>query len=189
MALEKEASAMHLIEKLAEHKVGGIALTNLEKIAAKIGIDETKLLELYIKAKGAITKAKFARIPFQKRILFLPQCLRSKNCPASLSDSGYVCKKCGKCGLHRIISKALELGYKGAFILSGGSMVGRILQRERPSACLGVACVKELVLGSYVCERFGAISHCVPLSRDGCIETDVNWNIVEEALSMGPRSM
>jgi len=180
---------MLLIEKLAEHRVGGIALTKIEKIAAKIGIDETRLLELYVKAKGVVSKAKFARTPFQKRILFLPQCLRSKDCPASLSDSGYVCKKCGRCGIHRVISKALELGYKGAFILSGGSMVGRILERERPSACLGVACIKELVLGSYICERFGAISHCVALSRDGCVETDVNWNIVEDTLSMGLHSL
>ena len=35
MALEKEASAMHLIEKLAEYKVGAIALTKIEKLAAK----------------------------------------------------------------------------------------------------------------------------------------------------------
>ena len=184
MALNEEASAMLLIEKLAEHRIGAIALTKIEKIAAKIGIDETRLLEVYVKTKNAATKAPFARIPFQKRILFLPQCLRSRECPASLSESGYVCKKCGRCGIHRVISRALELGYKGAYVLSGGSMVGSILKRERPLACLGVACFKELVLGGFVCERFGAISQGVALSRDGCIETEVDWRVVDEALSM-----
>jgi hypothetical protein len=189
MALEKEASAMHLIEKLAEYKVGAIALTKIEKLAARIGIDETKLLELYVKAKNAVSKSTFAKTPFDKRLLFLPQCLRSRNCPASLSDTGYICQKCGRCGLHGVISKALELGYKGAFILSGGSMVGQILKREKPLACLGIACAKELLLGGFVCEKFGAISHFIPLSRDGCVETQVNWNEVDQTLALGPRSL
>ncbi len=188
MALDKETSAMILIEKLAQLKIGAIALTKIEKIAAKIGIDETKLLELYIKAKNAVSKTMFAKTPFQRRILFLPQCLRSKDCPASLSESGYICKRCGRCGIHRIVSKALELGYKGAFILSGGSMAGHILKQERPSACIGIACLKELVLGSFVCEKFGTISHCIALSRDGCVETEVNWNTVDNALSMNLNS-
>ena len=185
MALDKDASVMRFIEKLAEIEIGAIALTKIEKLAAKIGIDETKLLELYVKTKNRVSRAKFAEIPFAKRIIFLPQCLRSRECPASLGDSGYVCQKCGRCGLPRIISRALEHGYKGAFILSGGSMVGRILKRERPLACLGVACLKELVLGSFVCEKFGAISHCVALSRDGCVETQVDWKLIDDALSIG----
>ncbi len=146
--LDKEAYAMRLIEKLAEHKVGAIALTKIEQIAAKIGIDETRLLELYVRTKNMISKVKFAETPYSRRIVFLPQCLRSRDCPASLSDTGYVCRRCGKCGIHHVISKTLQLGYKGVFIISGGSMVGRILSQEKPLACLGIACAKELVLGS-----------------------------------------
>ena len=175
---------MLFIEKLAEHKVGAIALTQIEKIAAKIGIDERKLLEVYVKAKNAVSKAPYAKTPFYKRILFLPQCLRSRDCPAALGDFGYICKRCGKCELHRVISKAIELGYQGAYIISGGSMVGSILKREKPLACLGIACLKELVLGSFVCEKLGTISHGIALSHDGCVETEVDWNNVENALTL-----
>lgn len=184
MMLDKEASAMLFIEKLAEHKVSAIALAQIEKIAAKIGIDETKLLEVYVKAKNAVSKVPFAKTPFHKRILLLPQCLRSRECPAALGDSGYVCKRCGKCGLHRVISKAIELGYQGTYIISGGSMVGSILKREKPLACLGIACLKELVLGSFVCEKLGTISHLIALSHDGCVETEVNWNNVDNTLTL-----
>jgi len=184
MELDKEASAMRFIEKLVEHRVGVAAVAKVEKLAAKIGINETKLLELYVRAKNTISRSKFAAIPFSRRIVFLPQCLRSRDCPASLGEYGYVCKKCGRCGLQRIISKALGLGYKGAFILSGGTMVGRILKREKPSGCLGIACLKELVLGSFICEKFGTVPYCIALLRDGCVETNVDWGVVGQALSM-----
>jgi len=175
---------MRLIERLAEHRVGAIALTRIEKIAARIGIDETKLLELYVKTKNLVSKTKFAETPFTQRILLLPQCLRSRDCEASLGEYGYACKKCGRCRLQQVISKTLELGYKGVFIISGGSIVSKILRKERPWACVGVACLKELVLGSFVCEKFGTMSHCIPLLRDGCVETDVDWKVLYGAISM-----
>jgi hypothetical protein len=175
---------MHLIEELSKLKVSGIAVAKIERFAAKIGVDENKLLELYVKTKNIAGKERFAATPYSERILFLPQCLRAKECPAKLESHGYECQECGKCELPQVTRQALNLGYRNVFILPGGSIVAKIFAKARPKACLGIACLKELVLGSYVCEKFGIIAQGVPLLRDGCVNTDVDWKQVNTALHL-----
>ena len=77
-----------------------------------------------------------------------------------------------------------DLGYKGTFILPGGSIAKKILLEMKPKAALGVACFKELVLGSYLCEKLGIIGQGVALVRDGCINTLVDWKALIETLNI-----
>jgi len=175
---------MRLIEELSKLKVSGIAVAKIERFAAKIGVDENKLLELYVKTKNIAGKERFAATPYSERILFLPQCLRARECPAKLGSHGYECQECGKCELLQVTHQALSLGYKSVFILPGGSIVAKIFAKVRPRACLGIACLKELVLGSYVCEKFDVIAQGIPLLRDGCVNTDVDWKQVNTALRL-----
>jgi len=175
---------MRLIEALSKLRVSGIAVAKIERFAAKIGVDENKLLELYVKTKNMAGKERFTATPYSERILFLPQCLRAKECPAKLGSYGYICQECGKCELLQVTRQALSLGYRSVFILPGGSIVAKIFAKARPKACLGIACLKELVLGSYVCEKLGVIAQGVPLLRDGCVNTDVDWKQVNTALCL-----
>lgn len=178
MKLDKNPTSMLLIEKLAKLRVSEIALGKIERLATKIGIDENQLLHLYVEAKNNVHKEKFNRVPYSNRVLFLPQCLRSKNCSAKLSKFGYECAKCGNCEVKKIIDYAKEIGYKKVFIVSGGSMVKKILSLERPKACLGIACDKELILGGFICEKFNIILQGVQLLRDGCTETAVDLEVL-----------
>jgi hypothetical protein len=75
-----------------------------------------------------------------------------------------------------------DLGYKGAFILPGGSLAKKILLELKPKASLGVACSKELVLGSYLCEKMGVIGQGVELLKDGCINTIVDIKTLTKVL-------
>lgn len=175
---------MRLIEKLAERRFSGIAIQKLEQIAVKIGVDEKELFELYVKTKNSTSTKKFADTPYSQRILFLPQCLRARKCAAEIGEHGYECQECGKCKLKNIIHLAKTLGYKGAFILPGGSIAKRILLELKPKACLGVACFKELVLGSFLCEKIGVIGQSVALLRDGCVETNVDWKLLNDTLHL-----
>ena len=63
-------------------------------------------------------------------------------------------------------------------------MAQKILLELKPKASLGVACVKELVLGSYLCEKVGVIGQGVELLKDGCINTVVNIKTVNEAMKV-----
>jgi len=176
--------AMRLIEKLAESKFSGIAIQKLEQFAGKMGVDEKELFQLYVKTKNSASREKFASTPYSERILLLPQCLRSRECPAELGEYGYECQECGKCNLKEVIQMAKNLGYRGTFILPGGSIAKKIFLKAKPKACLGVACFKELVLGSFLAEKLGVAGQGVALLRDGCVNTLVDWKSLNDALHL-----
>ncbi|MBP8911210.1 MAG: DUF116 domain-containing protein, partial [Phycisphaerae bacterium] len=53
-----------------------------------------------------------AAIPYEKRLLLLPKCLRdAKECPASFDDIGLLCQHCGRCVIDDLKSQAEQLGY------------------------------------------------------------------------------
>ncbi|MDH5595718.1 MAG: DUF116 domain-containing protein [Candidatus Bathyarchaeota archaeon] len=184
MNLNKNGSVMRLMKKLAKSKLSGITIGKLEQLAAKMGVDEKELLQLYVDTKNNASKKKFAATPYSERILLLPQCLRSRDCHAELEEYGYECMKCGKCGIPEITHQAKKLGYKDVFIIPGGSVATKILSKGKPKACLGVSCLKELVLGSFVCEKLGVAAQGIALLRDGCVETAVNWKKVSNVLHL-----
>nr|NIP66909.1 DUF116 domain-containing protein [Candidatus Bathyarchaeota archaeon]NIU81020.1 DUF116 domain-containing protein [Candidatus Bathyarchaeota archaeon]NIV67676.1 DUF116 domain-containing protein [Candidatus Bathyarchaeota archaeon]NIW16246.1 DUF116 domain-containing protein [Candidatus Bathyarchaeota archaeon]NIW34284.1 DUF116 domain-containing protein [Candidatus Bathyarchaeota archaeon] len=86
--------------------------------------------------------------------------------------------------IEEVIEEAERLGYKDVFILPGGSIAKKILAKEKPDACLGVACLKELMLGSFICEKFGAAGQGVALLRDGCVNTEVDWKILNDRMHL-----
>ncbi len=184
MNLTESGYFMRVIGTLAKSKISGFALQKIERLAAKMGVDEKELFELYVKTKNTASRQKFATTPYSERILLLPQCLRSKDCPAELKEHGYECQGCGRCNIKDVIDQTKRLGYKHVYILPGGSIVKKIFDKEKPKACLGVACLKELMLGSFICEKLGVIGQGVALLRDGCVNTTVDWKVVGDALRL-----
>jgi len=184
MDLNKNSSVIRLMKGLAKSKLSGITIGKLEQLAAKMGVDEKELLQLYVDTKNNASRKKFAATPYSERILLLPQCLRSRECHAELKEYGYECVECGKCGIPEITHQAKKLGYKDVFVIPGGSVAAKILSKGKPKACLGVSCLKELILGSFVCEKLGVAGQGVPLLRDGCVETAVNWKKVRNVLRL-----
>ena len=184
MNQEDNSSVMRVVKKLAKTKLSGVALQKLEQVATKMGVEETELLRLYVETKNRSLIQSFASTPYNKRILLLPQCLRAKDCPAELGKYGYECQQCGRCNISKIIQLTKDLGYKGTFILPGGSLAKKILLELKPKASLGVACSKELVLGSFLCEKLGVIGQGVALLQDGCINTIVDIKALKEALNV-----
>jgi hypothetical protein len=184
MNQSQKSSVMRLVERIADTKLSGVALQKLEQVATKMGVEENELLRLYVESKNRSLLKSFASIPYKERILLLPQCLRATDCPAELGKYGYECQECGKCVVKTIKHIAEKLGYKGTFILPGGRLAQKILTELEPKACLGVACSKELVLGSFLCEKMGVIGQGVALLRDGCINTLVDLRTLNDALKV-----
>jgi hypothetical protein len=180
----ENSSIMRVAKKLAKTKLSGLALHKLEQIATKVGVEEKELFQLYVETKNRSLIQSFASTPYNERVLLLPQCLRAKDCPAEIGKYGYECKHCGKCSIAKIMQLTKNLGYIGAFVLPGGSLAKKILLELKPKASLGVACSKELVLGSYLCEKLGIVGQGVILLRDGCINTIVDMKALKEALNV-----
>ena len=179
-----DRSVMRVVRTLAKTKLSSLAIHKLEQVATKVGVEEKELLQLYVETKNRSLIQSFASTPYNERIIMLPQCLRAKDCPAEMGKYGYECQQCGRCSVAKIMQLTKDLGYKGAFILPGGSLAQKIILEVKPKASLGVACSKELVLGSYLCEKMGIVCQGVELLRDGCINTIVDMKILKEALSV-----
>jgi hypothetical protein len=109
-----------------------------------------------------------------KKIIFVPQCLRNiKKCKAKEFGSYYLCAECGGCKIAKIVKAAKDTGYLGVRILKGGSTIKKMFKELNPDAVLGVACYFEGTQGIKECEKHKIPVYFYPLSKDGCEGTDL----------------
>ncbi len=136
-------------------------------------------------------EAGLAGIPPAERVLLLPHCLRpSQTCPGRPSRDGFQCPEdCGeRCGIRSLRTEALRLGYKGVCVAPGGALALRFVREVRPRAVVAIACAKELREGEEALADLGPAPPfvaVVPLSRDGCVDTEVNLDAALALLRAG----
>lgn len=170
---KKKTTIIRLLEKLSKSRIIGQTLSEVERLLNSADVSEQDLLRLYVLSKNSANRELFALTPYKDRVLLLPQCLRASGCQAPLDEEGYHCLGCGRCLIKEVKAEAEELGYK-VFVLAGGSMVEKVFNKVKPKACLGVACLKEIVLGGIISEKKNVVAYAVPLTKDGCLNTSVD---------------
>lgn len=180
----------NIIAKLAS--VGAdLSTRNAVRMALSlISEDEELTDQIYVEIKNKAYKEDFAKVPVEKRAVFIPQCLRNvKECPAEFGEYGWKCTKCGKCSIGDIIEYGEKLGYKQFYIVPGGSLVKKILKEKVPKgeikAALGIACWPELAEANEKLSILKIPLQAVPLLRAGCINTLVDLERVKMALEVG----
>ncbi len=157
----------------------------LKSFLARIDIEQDTYDMVYTTIKNMSFEKDFCKIPYDNRIVFLPQCLRNANeCPAELGKDGYRCKKCGKCPIGEVFALAEELGYKGVYIVPGSSLVRNIIDRDRPRAVVGVACYLELAETMEHVALLDTIPQGVPLLKDGCVDTIADMEKVKGTMRL-----
>ena len=148
-------------------------------IAHFLNLDDHLIDDIAIKVRDDINKEKFKEIPAEKTLIFLPHCLRHKDCPATLQKEGLNCTECGLCSIGVIKHKADSKGYK-MYIVPGSSFVKKIVMENKFEAVIGVACHEDLnqmmMLLSDYCPQG------VLLEKTGCFETKVNVKKVFEKI-------
>jgi len=156
-----------------------------------ISEDEEELTDqIYVELKNKAYKDDFAKIPPEKRAVFIPQCLRNiKACPAKFGKYGFECVKCGLCSIGDIIEYGEKIGYKQFYIVPGGSLVKKILKEKvlkgEIKAAVGIACWSELAEAAEKLSILKIPLQAVPLLRAGCINTLVDIERVLETLKIG----
>ncbi|MFC1454990.1 DUF116 domain-containing protein [Candidatus Undinarchaeota archaeon] len=150
-------------------------------IGKSIGIDQDTIDTLCTEIRNKVDQPGFKKTKYKDRALFLPQCMRAPKCPATLTKNGIVCKHCGLCSIDPIKKKAEKLGYK-VFVVPGGSFVERIIKRLKPHGIFGVACPKEVQMAEMSIHKKGLFFHAVPLSKAGCVNTEVDEDRVLDEL-------
>jgi len=157
-------------------------------LAKRIGVcDETDIKLLAILIHNEAWRGTVARIPFSRRLLLLPQCLRSRDaCPAGRDEFGLLCDACGRCALGALQSEATALGY-AVLIAEGAEAVAGMLREGHVDAVIGVSCLQALeqTFSRIADEALPAMA--VPLLRDGCDTTDVDVDLLLEYIRLtGP---
>jgi hypothetical protein len=125
------------------------------------------------KRKNARMRDRFAATAFSERMIFVPHCLRNAAlCKAPDAGSYYRCVACGACKIAALQKRADEHGYAGLYIVKGGRTIEKLMREHHPKAVLGVACYFEGAQGMEATEKAGMAVQFVPLTKDGCENTD-----------------
>ncbi len=140
-----------------------------------VGTDDSIVDYVGITLKNKISLKKFRQTPVDKRMIFLPQCLRAIDCPSKLSSEGMKCINCGNCEIGKAKKSAEDLGYK-VFIVPGSSFIKRLVRKHKPSAILGVGCMTEVKAGIEMCEKLNLYGVGLVLDKAGCVSTVLNWD-------------
>jgi geranylgeranyl pyrophosphate synthase len=118
-----------------------------------------------------------ATIPFERRLLLLPKCLRVESkCPAPFDEFGLLCKQCGLCTIQDLQSEAERLGY-AVLVAEGSAIVMSLIQTGKIEAIVGVSCLSVLERAFPYMEAAAVPGVAIPLLQDDCIDTtvDLDW--------------
>src|SRR4051812_41821105 len=118
-----------------------------------------------------------ASVPYERRLLLLPKCLRVESkCPAPFDEFGLLCKQCGLCSIQDLQFEAERLGY-AVLVAEGSAIVMSLIQTGKIEAIVGVSCLSVLERAFPYMEAAAIPGVAVPLLQDDCIDTtvDLDW--------------
>lgn len=135
-----------------------------------------------------------SRVDPSQRVLLLSHCLRpSQSCPGKFSKQGLMCTEdCGEnCVIRRLREVALKIGYKGTCVAAGGAMALKFVKEHNPLGIVAVACDRELSEGVEGVKELAKNMQevpaivIVPLTSDGCVDTEVDEEVAISAITSG----
>ncbi|WP_333582302.1 DUF116 domain-containing protein [Methanoculleus bourgensis] len=164
---------------------GMVLLEGLVKAFCKLlGLDDKDLITFFITLRNTMNTKAFTETPVERRAVFLPQCLRSAECPAHLTPEGLECRRCGRCSVGENVAWLEGIGYR-VFIVPGSTFIKRMAKKYHPQAIIGVGCLMEVKEGIDMADRIGLIAIGVVNFKDGCVETVADWTRVRDVALLG----
>jgi len=129
-------------------------------------------------------KRQFLAVPFERRMLLLPHCLKhAEGCPAEYDEFGLDCEKCGACSIADYKVRAEQLGYK-VLVAEGSPVVLKIIVGGHVDGILGVACLNVLEKAIDKVLIAGVPSYAIPLHSGDCKNTSLDeswvWDVLEK---------
>jgi len=123
-----------------------------------------------------------ATIPYNRRLLLMPKCLRKEEvCPAPFDELGLLCKQCGQCSLQDLQLEAERLGY-AVLIAEGSALVMAIIETGKIDAIVGVSCLSVLEKSFPYMEAAAIPGVAIPLLQGDCLDTNVDldwvWDVI-----------
>ena len=161
--------------------VAPMPLDELEVHARQI-LEDTGTSDLYLHYTAVLLNNEMwsetlASIPYERRLLLMPKCLRVEDkCPAPFDEFGLLCKQCGLCTIEDFQNEAERLGY-AVLVAEGSAVVMSLIQTGKIEAIVGISCLPVLERTFPYVEAAAIPSVAVPLLQDDCIDTtvDIDW--------------
>ncbi len=166
--------------------VGPVSIEELQRYSLEV-LERAGLSELYrdfaaILVNNAVWRDTVAGIPYEKRLLLLPKCLRDPDeCPAQFDELGLLCEHCGRCANSEYKRQAEELGY-AVLIAEGSPVVMSLIETGKIEAIIGISCLSVLERVFPYMEGGAVPGIAIPLLYDGCTMTNVDSDWVWDAI-------
>lgn len=149
-----------------------------EKIIELSGLDPLFRDYAAIIVNNEAWREQLAMVPYERRLLLMPKCLRVEaHCPAPFDEFGLLCKKCGLCSIQDLQDEAERLGY-AVLVAEGSALVMAIIETGKIEAIVGVSCLSVLQKAFPFMEAAAIPGIAVPLLQDDCVDTNVDLETV-----------
>jgi len=175
------------LKKIAEDyvvRVGAIPPLAMDELAeyadavlTEAGLDPAYKDYASILVSNAAWRDALAQIPYGRRLLLIPKCLRvEEKCPAPFDEFGLLCKECGLCSIQDLTVEAERLGY-AVLVAEGSAIVRSMIETGKIEAIVGVSCINVLEKCFPHMEAAAIPGVAVPLLQDDCVNTtvDLDW--------------
>jgi geranylgeranyl diphosphate synthase type II len=155
-----------------------------EVIISQFNLDASTKDLLAVYLNNELWKSTLATIPYDRRILLLPQCLANlKVCQAQTDIYGLLCEKCANCSICSLQTEAEKLGIT-TLVAEGGTVVAGLIETGQIDAVIGVSCFEALEKIFPYMVKHAVPGIAIPLLVDGCKETVVDEAAVKQALRL-----
>jgi geranylgeranyl pyrophosphate synthase len=176
----RRAAAFDRSRPLAREALQTIAETMLREME----LEEKYLGFAMVCLSNEFWRTQIQSIPFNRRLLLLPHCLKhAEGCPADYDEFGLDCKKCGACNVADFKVKAEELGYK-VLVSEGTPIVLKIIVSGHVDAIVGVACLNVLEKALDKLLIAGIPGVAAPLLSSNCRSTSVDEDWVFDLINL-----
>jgi geranylgeranyl diphosphate synthase type II len=181
-SLEREALRRKLRAFVAsQNPVPPLGMQELRRMAEAFVAAEN-IDPLYADYAGVLLNSEvwrdqLAQVPFDRRLLLLPKCLRIEDqCPAPFDEFGLLCKQCGLCSIQELQEAAERLGY-AVLVAEGSALVMAIIETGKIEAIVGVSCLSVLEKAFPYMESAAIPGVAIPLLQDDCrdVTVDLEW--------------
>lgn len=171
-----------------ESVVPPLSFDELRRHTARVlelaGADERYRDFAAIVVNNEVWRETLARIPYDRRLLLLPQCLRAaERCRAPIDEFGLLCQGCGSCVIGGLSAEAERLGY-ALLVAEGSTVVTQMIEKRGIEALVGVSCMSVLEKCFPHMEAAGIPGMAIPLLQDGCADTTVDLDWVRDVIHL-----
>lgn len=166
------------VPPLSLQRLRALAIELLAEQGEESSLAEWTMVELHNRVWIDVV----ASIPYERRILLLPQCLsRKSHCQAEIDEMGLLCHRCGACHIPSLEDKAAELGVM-SIVAEGFTAVINLIQNGVVDAVIGVSCLDSLEKAFPLLVNNAVAGIAIPLNVAGCQDTEVDNDYVMELL-------